>query len=292
MQIWATDPEWFDYLKARPDITEINFWRPGNQPVRLPRGTPWFFQLRGMRSFVGCAFFSTFTSLPIGVAWDTFGKANGFDEFSSFRAKMAELQRVSQRAVHDIGCAVLSNPIYFDEPIQLGDRLYGPRSSTPSDGPIAQALLAAIRRTEALSAIPRAVLAFDPGKPRIIVPRAGQATFRVLVTQAYSRRCALTGERTLPALEAAHIKPYALVREHDVRNGLLLRSDLHKLFDDGYVGVRPDLTVCISKAIREEFANGRDYYALDGRAIRLPEREADAPDRTSLEWHYETIFKG
>lgn len=47
------------------------------------------------------------------------------------------------------------------------------------------------------------------GAPHLIRPRLGQGAFRVLVTDVYGRKCAVTGERTLPALEAAHIRPYA-----------------------------------------------------------------------------------
>src|SRR5215211_3132406 len=65
--------------------------------------------------------------------------------------------------------------------------------------------------------------------------RLGQGAFRVLVTEAYTRRCAVTGERTLPALEAAHIQPFSKLGPHLTTNGLLLRSDLHKLFDLGYL---------------------------------------------------------
>jgi putative restriction endonuclease len=93
----------------------------------------------------------------------------------------------------------------------------------------------------------------------------------VIVTDAYERRCAITGERTLPVLEAAHIKPYGSGGPHELENGLLLRSDLHTLFDQGYVTVDADqLKVVVSSRIREEFENGRDYYHLHGRAIRLP----------------------
>ena len=65
----------------------------------------------------------------------------------------------------------------------------------------------------------------------------GQGAFRALVTDIYGRRCAVTGEKTLPALDAAHIKPYADGGEHEAKNGLLLRRDLHSLFDAGYVTV-------------------------------------------------------
>ena len=88
------------------------------------------------------------------------------------------------------------------------------------------------------------------------------------VSDLYSRRCAVTGERTPPVLDAAHIKPYDQAGPHDPRNGLLLRTDLHRLLDSGYVTVTPDLRFWVSTRIREEFANGRDYYALDGRQLR------------------------
>jgi putative restriction endonuclease len=53
----------------------------------------------------------------------------------------------------------------------------------------------------------------------------------VLATEAHGRTCAITRERALPALETAHICPFAELETHSVRNGLLLRSDLHRLFD-------------------------------------------------------------
>src|SRR5271167_1536981 len=99
------------------------------------------------------------------------------------------------------------------------------------------------------------------GEEYLARSRLGQGAFRVLVTDAYERRCAVTGEKTLPVLEAAHIKPYALEGPHQVRNGLLLRSDLHKLFDLGYVTVTPALRLEVSSRLREEWHNGKEYYA-------------------------------
>jgi putative restriction endonuclease len=130
------------------------------------------------------------------------------------------------------------------------------------------------------------------GSPVEVRPRLGQGTFRVMVTDAYERRCVVTGERTLPVLEAAHIKPYSLVGRHDVTNGLLLRSDLHTLFDRGYMTVAPDLHVMVSTRIREEFENGRDYYALHGRPVRQPVAPVFAPAREMLDWHAGNVFRG
>jgi predicted restriction endonuclease len=86
--------------------------------------------------------------------------------------------------------------------------------------------------------------------------RLGQGAFRVLVTGAYHRQCAITDEKTLPALEAAHIKPFASSGPNRVDNGLLMRSDLHRLFDHGYITVTPDYRVEVSPKIRERFENG------------------------------------
>jgi putative restriction endonuclease len=126
----------------------------------------------------------------------------------------------------------------------------------------------------------------------IVYPRLGQGTFRVLVTDLYERRCAVTGERTLPVLEAAHIRPYGASGPHDPRNGVLLRSDLHTLFDRGYVTVTPELRFEVSRRIREEFENGREYYKLHGASVRQPSRGEWAPSREYLDWHASEVFRG
>jgi putative restriction endonuclease len=114
----------------------------------------------------------------------------------------------------------------------------------------------------------------------------------VLVTDIYHRRCAITKEKTLPALEAAHIRPYADGGVHEARNGLLLRRDIHSLFDAGYVTVTPELRFEVSGRIREEFDNGIHYYALHGQTIDLPEVLNHRPDPAALSWHNEHRFNG
>ena len=101
----------------------------------------------------------------------------------------------------------------------------------------------------------------------------------MLVTDAYHRRCAITGERTLPALEAAHIRPYAEGGDHEARNGLLLRRDIHSLFDAGYVTVTPSRHFEVSRRIKEEFDNGRHYYELHGLPIERPSDPTTRPIR-------------
>ncbi|MEP6753870.1 MAG: HNH endonuclease, partial [Chthonomonadales bacterium] len=73
---------------------------------------------------------------------------------------------------------------------------------------------------------------------------------------------------------------------------LLLRSDLHRLYDQGYVTVTPDHVFQVGDRLRDEFHNGKTYYALDNTKISLPERTIWQPNKEFLEWHNATVFKG
>ncbi len=136
---------------------------------------------------------------------------------------------------------------------------------------------------------------YEIGKPFegiLIRPRLGQGTFRIAVSDAYGRACAITGEHSLPALEAAHIRPYSAGGDHRVSNGLLLRSDVHRLFDRGYVTVTPDLEFRVGERLRDDWQNGRTYYPLHGRKIEVPAESTERPDLEQLEWHRDRIFLG
>ena len=116
--------------------------------------------------------------------------------------------------------------------------------------------------------------------------RLGTGAFRGPVTEAYNRRCAIPGERTLPVLDAAHIKPYAEMGPHLIANGLLLRSDFHILFDDGYITITDDLRVQVSGKIKEKFENGREYYQYGDRPLLItPKHSDERPSPDFLRWH-------
>ena len=124
-----------------------------------------------------------------------------------------------------------------------------------------------------------------------MAPRLGQGSFRLAVYEAYEQACAVTGEHSLPVLEAAHIKPHAIGGAHAVSNGLPLRRDLHRLFDLGYVSFRPDLTFMVSDSLRIEYANGKAYYDMTGRPLRVPDCREHQPDEEHLAWHRETVYR-
>jgi putative restriction endonuclease len=130
------------------------------------------------------------------------------------------------------------------------------------------------------------------GTPMLVRPRLGQGLFSLAVRDAYDGACAVTGEHSGPVLEAAHIIPYARGGEHRVDNGLLLRSDLHRLYDRGYVTVSPDYEFRVGNRLREEFKNGRSYYGLNGSRITVPDNALCRPSRERLEWHMREVFTG
>jgi putative restriction endonuclease len=130
------------------------------------------------------------------------------------------------------------------------------------------------------------------GAPGTVKPRLGQGLFSLAVRDAYRGACAVTREHSGPVLEAAHILPYKRGGEHRVDNGLLLRSDLHRLFDFGYVTVTADHEFRVGERLRTEFNNGRSYYGLDGSPIALPDDPVLRPNRDFLAWHGREVFRG
>jgi len=72
----------------------------------------------------------------------------------------------------------------------------------------------------------------------------------------------------------------------------LLRSDIHKLYDRGYVTVDPDYTFRVSPRLKDEFNNGKTYYELENRKIWLPGDPQHWPSRENLEYHQQVLFRG
>jgi hypothetical protein len=119
-----------------------------------------------------------------------------------------------------------------------------------------------------------------------IVYRRGQAGFRRRLLEAYERRCAITGCDVEAVLEAAHIIPYQGKETNHPANGLLLRADLHTLFDLGLITVDPDkLTVVIAPEL-----SGTHYQALDGKPLRLPVGTTNYPSKAALDEHQWKYF--
>ncbi len=298
----VTDSDWFEMLRHQPDLSEVNFWAPSaNRFQALQPGELFLFKLHAPRNFiVGGGVFSYSNTLPCSLAWEAFGKSNGANSAQEMRARIAKYRRVdtADRSDFPIGCRILTLPFFFEEanwipvPKSWSSNIVSFKTYNTSS-PDGRALWNTVyERILTIPIFENKLLKERYGEPQLVKPRLGQGAFRILVTDIYNRRCAVTQEKTLPALEAAHIRPYREGGEHEAQNGLLLRRDIHSLFDAGYVTVTPGFHFEVSNRIREEFDNGKHYYALHGQKITVPESVGQRPDVNALNWHNEYCFRG
>jgi putative restriction endonuclease len=242
------------------------------------------------------------------LAWDSFGEANGVTSIDEMRKRIGRYRHV-EFAPNDnpnVGCIMLAETFFWPRELWIPSPPEFSLSNQVGMGFDAESgagavLWAAISERFAYQPAPHiesatatlaALESNGYGKPQIVHPRLGQGSFRILVTDAYERRCVITGERTLPVLDTAHIMPFSICQRHELSNGILMRSDLHRLFDGGYLTIDPlDRTVVVSNRIRQEFENGKDYYRLQGERIREPGNVAFRPLTENLEYHAYNRFR-
>ncbi len=284
----------------------MNFWQPsGSRGFRVVSpGAPFFFKLKKpYYAIAGFGYFACSSILPAWLAWESFGSKNGAPDFETMRRRIEKYRRDSHtnpRADYSIGCLMISQPVFFDrdqwidQPSDWARQTMQGASYDLTSGEGLRVWQRCLAHEEGAK---QQVSSSGESEPRygsaiLVRPRLGQGIFRIAVTDAYSRACALTEEHSLPVLEAAHIRPYAQGGGHDVSNGLLLRSDLHRLFDRGYVTVTPDLRFEVSRRLKDDFENGKTYYPLHGARIRVPKSPQEQPAETQLEWHSRNVYLG
>lgn len=305
-----TDQKWFEFLRSLGPQEEVNFWNPSDRNMFGGQiGTPFIFRLKAPINMIGgFGVVAWADKMPEWLAWECFGKGNGAPDLAALRAQIDALRKSSdiqrRESLDQIGCIILSRPVFFPRELWIPQPDGWPTMTMRSkiydlaEGEGKRVWDACQERARGLGLRDPESMATEPsdgdryGIPTLVAPRLGQGVFRIAVTRAYDAACAVTHEHSLPALEAAHIQPYAEGGRHDVTNGLLLRSDLHRLFDRGYVTVTPDLHVEVSSRLREHFSNGRSYYPLHGQLIAVPGKPNLRPDPQLLQWHNEHRFQG
>jgi putative restriction endonuclease len=298
--VGVTDGDWFSFLSERnPD--EVNFWSPSPKGFQsLVPGELFLFKLHAPLNFiVGGGIYSHSSVVPLSLAWEAFDLKNGAPTLAEMRNRIMRYRRLDDALARDpqIGCRILTSPFFWPRerwvpaPTSWASQtVRGKRYDTEETEGLR--LWEAVAERQGLSEPTMASTAERFGKPSLVRPRLGQGAFRVLVTDAYERRCAVSGERTLPILDAAHIRSYADGGVHEGSNGLLLRTDIHKLFDLGYVTVDEDRRFVVSRRLKEDFDNGRHYYDLHGTSLRAPRMNEAAPSAASLDWHRASRFLG
>jgi putative restriction endonuclease len=311
MKFWVglLDNRGFEFLaEHKPD--EVNFWQPSGTRVfsAIEPGEPFLFKLHSPQNYiVGGGLFVRHTFLPLSIAWETFRQKNGAPDFTSFAWQIRKYRESKGGYESDpvIGCIVLASPFFFtrDQWIPIpGDwspnLVQGKRYST--DETTGLALWSAVQDR----------LSSQPGKPvpgeqmpfvfqeatrygtqQLSSPNLGDGAFRVIVTDIYQRRCAATGEQTLPVLQATHIKPLERSGPNTVNNGILLRADLRLLFDNGFMTITGDGRIELSRRLSSGNGDGSTYSALHGAELQiLPSKESDMPGIEYITWHNDNVF--
>lgn len=300
----VTDNDWFEFLAGLGELDEVNFWNPGGRSLsRLDPGTPVLFKLHHpYNHIVGGGFFRVFSVLPLSMAWDAFGRKNGAESLERMRALIERHKPVEQldpREDYLIGCTVLVDPFFLDRsdwvaaPPDFSPNIVRCKSYDLSAG-VGRELWERVWAARNLAGGKVAEQTADPlaGELAHVQRRLGQGAFRLLITETYQRSCAVTREKALPVLEAAHIRPVGQGGAHSINNGLLLRVDLHNLFDRGYLTITPKFELLVSRRLKDDFDDGEKYMRLSGRRVWVPPNETDRPDPELLEWHADTVFKG
>ncbi len=300
MKFWVgiiDDDVFIQLSRIKPD--EVNFWQPGpTPPRRMDPGTLFLFKLHAPNNYiVGGGYFVRFSVLPCFLAWQAFGDKNGVTSLQELVQRMTHYRHSRQNRGSEIGCNIISEPFFFPEedwipiPENWNPNIRGLTYDTNEQhgaGLWESVQAKSARNTTTNTTVTEEAKAEGEQKR----PRLGEGSFRILVTDAYHRRCAVTNEKTLPALEAAHIKSYSKNGPHRTNNGLLLRADFHRLFDDGFVTLDSDLHFLVSERVREQFENGHEYYRFNGVKLQnLPDSINDQPSREFIKWHNEECFE-
>ncbi len=297
-----TDRSWFDLLsQERPD--EVNFWQPSGARNfgAVSVGELFLFKLHAPNDYiVGGGVFSHASNVPLSLAWEAFGIKNGVTTHAEMRERIARYRRddalLDPRTDPLVGCRILTQPFFWPReqwlpvPSSFARNVVTGKRYSTDDAEGRYLWDAVAERAHLPGAETEAAARY--GTPQMVRPRLGQGAFRLAVTDAYERRCAVSGEKTLPILDAAHIRSYGEGGEHDPANGLLLRTDIHRLFDLGYVTVSDDHRFEVSHRLKADFDNGRHYYDLHGATVRRPRHGYAAPAPDTLAWHREHRYLG
>jgi len=283
-------------------VSEVNFWRPGGPRAfrALQLGEPLLFKTHAPSNrLVGGGLFSGFAALHVSEAWDLYGTANGVATAAEMRQRVGYYRRRALAAGEDplIGC-ILVRDVSFLPLDQTADPPPGLRPSVVQGKSYETDAPATAHYFETLAArlytpVAGGVWRWDGpmhGDPAVASHRLGQHAFQAVVLDTYQRQCAITGNRVRPVLQAAHIRSVEDGGQHRTDNGLLLRSDVHILYDRGYLAVDTDYRLRVSPRLLQDFGNGDEFYARAGQRIALPSKRIDRPGRDFLEYHLDNHF--
>jgi hypothetical protein len=214
VRLWVanTDLDWFDFLASQPGIDEVNFWQPSGTSNfgAIQPGELFLFRLKSPRNAIGgYGVFSHASRLPISLAWEAFGIKNGAVSYDEMRRRVGRLRDRSEPPAGDyvIGARIVVQPVFFPEhlwipqPESWAHSIVVGKTYRTDDQEglrlwesVIEAGQSLIGSTTGISELPQRRY----GEPTLIIPRLGQGAFRVSVTDAYGRACAVSLGKVLP----------------------------------------------------------------------------------------------
>lgn len=184
----------------------------------------------------------------------------------------------------------VAHPAKWSELEKAAGRNYAPPApANPVNELAAERFLRGRFGTQSDIAFPDLPVAYTPGEDirdraiREVAVRRGQAQFRNRLIEAYDGTCAITGSTVTSVLEATHIDRYYGDHTNRVNDGLLLRSDIHTLFDLKQLTVSSEGTVLIAPWLR-----GTAYEPLHENQVALPDDVHVRPNADALLRHRES----
>ena len=318
--IGNTDNKWFDFLRTRQPWAEVNFWKPTPATFKaIDEGGLFAFRLKSPRAFIGgYGILASAINVPIQFAWDGLGIGNGcatVDELVSSIKKYRGGIDITAQSL--FGCRVLIEPVFFDEadwfpvPDDWSDNIVSGKTYSTNSNAGELLYQRILERTDKKALFQRdkqGLFGFGDdgqkplspllptkdkyGRDQFFKPRLGQQSFRIKVASAYQFTCGISDTKVLPALDAAHVRPYADGGIHALDNGIMLRKDIHSVFDAGYATFDEDFRFVVSDRVRTDFNNGNEYRKLHGSRLKLPSQEWARPAKVNIEWHRNERFKG
>jgi len=252
-----TDNDWFYYLRDENPTETVNFWTPTNWRIQAKPGTAWYFMLHApLRKLGGYGLVQSYELMSINEAWSKFGFRNGCKsrfELGSRIRKYAE-SRSTHWTLDQIGCLELANCVFWDNSEFVTPENYGVVIPNPVtkfkyfdfDPPFRfpQSVV-----TSAFNLLGSSDI--ESVTRSSVKRRDGQSDFKAMIMRAYASKCCITGETCPELLETAHIQPYINKQSNHPQNGLLLRVDFHKLYDNGLLYIDETYQVLMSSQVCE-----------------------------------------
>ena len=231
-----------------------------------------------IRKLGGYGRFVEYKNLSVHDAWNEFGKANGVNSYNKFKEKLNEYND----GVDNIGALILTECIYFEEENYIDIDDYGidfKKSIVKFKYFLEDSIVETLLKVS--PSVVKGEFILNEGSTEYesskVKKREGQSGFRNKLLRVYDGKCCITGDSCRELLEAAHIQEYININSNHIQNGLLMRCDFHKLFDNGLLYIDESYIIHISDLVKSEY-----YQRYDGMKINFPRDEGAVPSLQAL----------